>query len=183
MARIGPDDSELDEAEQMAQRSDDVRTGWSQTIEDMRAMAENRREAGYEALTLQAGNTAPIAPEQGESADWGLFHVIPGDDAEAFRDLVQRADFEETGVYQASIGRDTFLVTECIDHDAELVLLIAGSYTREAAPELVRAAMDRGRLYTHVKTLDGTILGTIEHDDPAAFFPDPDAIFAYEHGE
>jgi hypothetical protein len=33
-----------------------------------------------------------------------------------------------------------------------------------------------------VRKLDGTHLGSIEHDDPDAFFPDPDAIFAFETG-
>ncbi len=180
MARIGPDETNPDEAERMAETSDQVRTGWTQTLEDMEAMAEDRAAAGYETLTLQAGNTAPKGPEQGETERWGLFYVIPGEDAQPFQDFLEQADFEETGVYQASMGGYTFLVTECIDHDAALDLMIAGSYRRAAAPDLVRAALDRDAMYSHVKTLDGTHRGTIEHDDPAAFFPNPDAIYAFE---
>jgi hypothetical protein len=31
-----------------------------------------------------------------------------------------------------------------------------------------------------VKKVDGTHLGTIDHDDPDAFFPDPESVYAYE---
>ena len=179
MARLGPDDGNPDE--EWADRSTDrAKSAWLRTLEDMRAMARDREESGYEALTLQAGNTAPMAPDQGETDRWGLIYTVPGEDAEPFGDLVDRASFEETAVYQASIGRETFLVTEALDHDAEIACFIAGSYLRTAAPALVRAAIDRGRMYSHVKTLDGTQYGTIEHDDPAAFFPDPESIYAYE---
>lgn len=180
MTRKGATETNLGEIERMVRSSDEARSGWEQTLEDMQAMAADRREAGYEVLTLQAGNTAPIGPDQGETETWGLFYVIPGDEANHFKDLHARADFEETGVYQASIGRYTFIVTECLDHEAEVVLLIAGSYRRRAAPDLVRAALDQNKMFSHVKKLDGTILGTIEHDDPEAFFPDPDSIFKYE---
>jgi hypothetical protein len=180
MTRNRPDETTLGEAERMARTSDEARSGWSQTLEDMAAMAEDREAAGYEVLTLQAGNTAPKGPEQGETERWGLFYVIPGEDADTFQDLLERADFEETGVYQQSIGRYTFIVTECIDHEAELDLLIAGSYRRRAAPDLVRSALDREGMYTHVTKLDGTHLGSVEHEDASAFFPNPDSIFAYE---
>lgn len=180
MARIGPDESELDEAERMAQTSDQTKGGWTRTLEDMRAMAADREESGYETLTVQAGNTAPIGPEQGDDEKWGLFYVIPGDVAEAVSNLLQETDFDETAVYQASIGQHTFIVTEAIDHDADQVFMIAGSYRRAVAPPLVRTAVERDRMYTHVKKLDGTYLGTVEHEDPSAFFPDPDSIYAYE---
>lgn len=179
MARLGPDDGDPDD--EWADRSTDrAKSAWLRTLEDMRAMARDREDAGYETLTVQAGNTAPIAPDQGETDRWGLVYTAPGEDAEPFGDLVDRAAFDETGVYQAAVGRETFLVTEVLDHDAEIACFVAGSYLRTSAPPLVRAAIDRGRMYTHVKTIDGTHQGTIEHDDPAAFFPDPDSIYAYE---
>ncbi|MDZ7849958.1 MAG: hypothetical protein U5K70_03790 [Halodesulfurarchaeum sp.] len=165
----------------MAATSDQAKSGWGQTLEDMRAMARNREDAGYETLTFQAGNTAPKGPDQGDTDRWGLFYIIPGDDATSFQNALERADFDETAVYQTAIGRYAFLVTEVVDHDETLDLMIAGSYRRDAASPLVRAALDRDRMYSHVRTLDGTHLGTIEHDDPAAFFPDPDAIHAYEY--
>jgi len=180
MARLGPD--EEDRETEWADRSTDrAKSAWLQTLEDMRAMARDREESGYETVTLQAGNTAPKGPDQGDTDQWGLFYVVPGEDGEAFQDLLERAAFDETAVYQASIGRETFLVTEVLDHDADLACFVAGSYLRTAAPPLVRAAMERGNMYTHVKTIDGTHQGTIEHEEPADFFPDPKAIYAYEH--
>lgn len=182
MTRIGANGSEPGEAERLAEASEQAKSGWGQTLEDMRAMARNREESGYETVTFQAGHTAPKGPEQGDTDRWGLFYIIPGEEAQSFQTTLEQAEFDETAVYQSSIGRNTFLVTEVIDHDQALDLMIAGSYRRDAAAPLVRAAIDQGRMYSHVRKLDGTHLGSIEHDDPDAFFPDPDAIFAFETG-
>lgn len=180
MTRIGPDGSEPGDAEQLAAMSDQAKSGWAQTLDDMRAMARNREESGYETVTFHAGHTAPKGPDQGETDRWGLFYIIPGDDAEPFQSALEQSDFDETAVYQTAIDRYAFLVTEVIDHDRAFDLMIAGSYRRDAASPLVRSAMERGRMYSHVRKLDGTHLGTLEHDDPEAFFPDPDSIFKYE---
>jgi hypothetical protein len=176
MTRTGPNQPDPDEAERMAATRDQAATGWTQTLEDMRAMAADREESGYETLTVQTGNTAPKGPEQGEDDRWGLFYVVPGNVADDLEATLDRATFEETAVYQASIGRDTFLVTEVIDHDAELILFVAGAYRRGAAGPLVETALERERMHSHLRRLDGTPIGSIEHDDPDAFFPDPDAI-------
>ena len=176
MTRTGPNQPDPGEAERMAATREEAASGWTQTLDDMRAMAADREESGYETLTVQTGNTAPKGPDQGDDDRWGLFYVVPGNVADELGAFLDRADFEETGVYQATIGRDTFIVTEAIDHDAGMILFVAGAYRRGAAGPLVEAAMDRGRMYSHLRRVDGTRLGSIEHEDPDAFFPDPDAI-------
>jgi len=170
----------VDDFERLARSSDVGSDGWQRTIEDMNAMAEDRAEAGFETLTIPAGNTAPVSPDAGDTDRWGLSHVIPGNKAESFERLYDAGTFTETGVYQAGVEGHVFIVTECLDPDAEIVIFIAGAYQMRHAPPLVRAATDRGDMYTHVKTLDGETLGTFEHDDAAAFFPDPEEFYAYE---
>jgi len=176
MTRTGPNQPDPGEAERMAANREQSASGWEQTLEDMRGMAADREDSGYETLTVQTGNTAPTGPEQGEDDRWGLFYVVPGNVAEELATFLDRAAFDETGVYQASIGRDTFLVTEVIDHDAEMILFVAGVYRRGTAGPLVEAAMEQDRMYSHLRKVNGTHLGTIEHEDPEAFFPNPDAI-------
>ncbi len=56
-----------------------------------------------------------------------------------------------------------------------MAILLAGTVDTTAADPLVEAAAERGELRTHVQLLDGTHLGSFEHDDPSLFFPSLDA--------
>lgn len=180
MVRIENGEVKLDDGERMARISQEARNGWGRMTEDMRAMAADREEAGYETLSVPAGDTTPKPPGSGDTDEWGLSYIIPGNKADDFLELYERADFDETGVYQASMSGISFIVTECLDHDEEIALFVAGSYRLQFAAPLVRTALERDRMFTHIKKLDGTHLGTIEHDDPDAFFPNPEEIYAYE---
>ncbi|QSG08851.1 DUF7529 family protein [Halapricum desulfuricans] len=180
MVRTGPDGAGPDTSEHLAQASDEAQSGWEQTVEDMRRMAADRADTGYETVTIAAGDTTPKPPSSGDTDEWGLSYVVPSNFADDFLDAYEQATFEETGVYQAESMGFAFVVTECLDHDANIALFIAGTYQLQFAAPLVRTAMDRDQMYTHVQKIDGTHLGTIEHDDPSAFFPDPERIYAYE---
>jgi hypothetical protein len=180
MVRTEPNGSEADDDRRRAETVSQSKEALQQTIADMNAMAADREEAGYETFTVAAGDTTPKAPDTGESDEWGLSYVVPGDVEDEFGALYDRADFDETGVYQADSEGVRFIVTECLDHDEGIAVFIAGTFRLMFAAPLVRAALDRGRMYTHVKKVDGTHLGTIDHDDPDAFFPDPESVYAYE---
>lgn len=180
MVRTGPGESGGDDADQLARTAEQSQSGWKQAVADMKAMAADRAEAGYETLTVAAGDTTPKSPSTGDSEEWGLSYVVPGNVADEFTTLYARADFGETGVYQADAGPNRFIVTECLDHDAQIALFVAGGFRLQFAAPLVRTALDRGKMFTHLKKLNGTHLGTIEHDDPEAFFPDPETVYAYE---
>ncbi|MBP1986060.1 DUF7529 family protein [Halolamina salifodinae] len=173
MVEPDPEAGVPDEVERIAESPDSIREAWNETIADTRAMAADREEAGYETMVLVSQDTSPVAPDAGDGDEWGLTHLVDGDTAEEFTEARERLDFDETAVYQAAAADSVFLVTECLDHDAEFVLLIAGAFRRREAVDLVRAALDREKMYSHVRLLDGTIVGSIEHDDASAFFPNP----------
>lgn len=155
--------------------SDDIlHVGWEQAVEDMRAMARDREGKGYDTLTMASGNTAPVAPSPGNDNRIGFSHLVDRSDGEAFLERYEGGHFTETGVYQAVDGGHVFLVTEHIDHDREVIIFIAGTYRVWDAADLVRAALDRGELFTYVRKLDRTVLGTFRHNDVSAFFPDPE---------
>jgi len=158
--------------------SDTLKVGWQETVQDMRAMAADREEKGFETLAIPSHNTAPVAPGDGDDDRFGLSHLVDGDDAEAFVEFTEGRDFSETGVYQMADGGNVFMVTEHIDHDNEQIVFVAGAFRVVDATATVRAAMDRGKMYTYVRALDQTILGTFEHDDPSDFFPDPDVYYS-----
>lgn len=160
--------------------NDALKTGWEQTVQDMRAMAADRETKGFETLTLPSHDTAALAPADGDDDRYGLSHLVDSSDAEAFEEVYEARDFAETGVYQLADGGHIFMVTEHIDYDNDLIVFIASSFRMANATGLVRAAMDRGKLYTYVRELDRTILGTFEHDDPTEFFPEPELYYSYE---
>lgn len=167
------------EKERMQRNHDALRSNWERTVEDMRAMAEDRRSNGYEAHTVAAQDTAPVSPKQEVRDYWGLSHLVPDNKVDTIEEYLEAGEFEETGVYQADAAGTTFMVTECIDHDSGLVLYVAGSFWMQDAPTLVEAATERGTMYTQFRTIDGTHVGGIEHDDAGAFFPDPDKYLAF----
>ncbi|WP_123537202.1 DUF7529 family protein [Halosimplex salinum] len=174
----GPDTP--DRKEVVADHSEELKSDWQRALSDMQAMAEDREEQGYETLAIPAGDTTTLSPDMGDDDRWGLAHIVPNNYADDFEALYDESSFDETAVYQLESGGFAFLVTELIDHDAEVVVFIAASYDLRFAAGLVRTAMERDEMYTHVRTLDHTNLGTVHHDDPEAFFPDPEAIYAYD---
>ena len=180
MVRSGPNETGSDITRHLAQASEQAQSGWEQTVTDMRQMAADRQDSGYDTVAIPAGDTTPKPPASGDTNEWGLSHIIPGNFAADFTDTHERADFDDTGVYQAQLDGLAFIVTELIDHDTQIAVFIAGSYKLQFAAPLVRTAIDRDKMFTHVHKLDGTHLGTVEHDDPSAFFPDPEQIYAYE---
>lgn len=181
MVETNPDENP-DAHDRAARGTDAVKDAWQRTIEDTRAMAADREEAGYETLVLFADDTAPAIPEHGDDDDdsWGFSYLLPKSDRAEFADFVADAEFDETGVYQAREQGDVFMVVECIDMDAERVLFIASAYKMRTAVDLVRTAMDRDEMYTHVRDLNGDIVDTIHHDDPSGLFPNPDEYYAFE---
>ncbi|PSP85711.1 hypothetical protein BRC83_02425 [Halobacteriales archaeon QS_1_68_17] len=147
------------------------KTGWQLTLADMESMARERAEQGWETLTVAAGDTAPEPPAAGERDRFGFVYVVGDDDGAAFAAWDDDGAFTEYDVYRASAGGDVFLVTELRDPAAERSVFIAGQYTAADARDLLAAARERDAVYTHVQTLDGTVLASFEHDEYPRFFP------------
>lgn len=180
MVRQSPGEGSPSDAERLSQTSESIKSSWERTVEDMRAMAADREEKGFSTLTVVAGDTAPVAPEMGDSDEFGLTFIISGSEVEDFKDSYQGNDFTETGVYQSSQEGHVYIVVECIDMDAKEIIYLTGAYEMRDAPGLVRTATDQETMYSRVKTIDHTEVGVFEHDDASAFFPNPDEFYAYE---
>lgn len=180
MVRQSPNGGRPSDAEQLSQTSESVKSSWERTVQDMKAMAADREEKGFSTFSVVAGDTAPVSPQMGESDDFGLTYIISGSEVDGFEESYLGNEFTETGVYQSSQEGHMYIVTECIDMDAEEIIFLAGAYQIRNAPGLVRAATDRGEMYSRVKTIDHTEIGVFEHTDVSAFFPDPDEFYAYE---
>lgn len=152
-------------------RSEDP-SPWEQTIADLESVAEERREAGFETVTIQAADTAPEPPAAGRTDRFGLVYTVPSNAADEFGAVDERAEFDEFRVYRRRVGETLYLVTELRDPGTETAVLIAGAVDLTLADALKRAARERGVIYTHLRLLDGTELGSFSHEPPEAFFGD-----------
>lgn len=149
-------------------------SAWGRTVAEMRELATRLETEGLEVATVRAGNTAPVPPSAGASERFGLVHTVSGDDEAAVRAVLQDATVKEYTVHSRSVSSTAFVVTQLTAPAAGRALLIAGVVETDEAAELREAAHDREEMYTHVQLLDWTHLGSVRHDDPAAFFPEED---------
>jgi hypothetical protein len=145
---------------------------WAATIEDMRATAEDLEANGWNVLTLTPGDTSVEAPDDGESDRFGLVYVVGDGDGDAFESAHEAGTFPRYEVYRGERAGRVFLVTVLLDPETETAVLLAGTYEREEAAGCLRAAAEEGTMYTHLHTLDGTHLGSFEHERYEKFFSD-----------
>ncbi|OLZ41670.1 hypothetical protein A6E15_12045 [Natrinema saccharevitans] len=142
---------------------------WKQTLEDAEAIAQERRDEGWEVVTIVAAHTDTVSRDMGGDDRFGLVHVIPNNYVETFTDVFDSDEFTEYLVYGTEIDGFMFVVTELIDPETERSILIPSRYDLARADGMITSAEDEDALYTHVKTIDGTILGSFEHDEYELF--------------
>ncbi|QDX40219.1 hypothetical protein [Salarchaeum sp. JOR-1] len=187
MVKQGPDSPEKDELaerrEQITENPGAKKDAWAQTLADMDALAEELEADGWRTVTLRAGDTATKGLDSNDDPEdddvrYGIVHVVPDNDAAAFADAFRDDGFPVYDVYRAEVDGRVFFVTELRDPETETAIFIAGNFLRHYAQPLVEAAVEHGRLYTHVQRLDGTHLGSFEHDGYEKFFPEADRVVA-----
>lgn len=162
---------------ELSASADIHKNAWAQTLDDMKALASELREDGWDTvLTVPSLDTAPEPPEDGQAGRWGLVHVVPDNDADAIRDAVEAGEFPSFDLFRAEAEGRVFHVTQLLDPDTETAILVAANFERRVASGLVNTAMDNDELYTHLQTLDGTHLGTFKHDGYEKFFPNADRV-------
>jgi hypothetical protein len=155
----------------MSERTGDGSNGWARTLETANEMTDELREEGWEVVTVRAVHTAPEPPDAGESDRFGFVYVAPGDVAEAFEAAVSGGEFDGYEVFNRQVGRSLFTLTRITDADRRLAVLLVGAVDTSHAGRLEEVAYERGEMYSHVRLLDGTHLGSFHHDDAAPFFP------------
>ena len=166
------DDAE--DGERIATNADALKGAWSATLSDMEALAEEYETDGWETITVPAGHTAPTSPESGDDGRFGLVYVISGNYAEEVTDAIEAGAFPRYDVFRNESGGQVFLVTVLADPETETAIFVAGGFERRNARGLMNAAEEAGTMYTHLQKLDGTPVGSFEHDDPQKFFPATD---------
>lgn len=146
--------------------------GWIRLLEEMEELEEQLRDAGWETLSIAAGDAAPVVPETSRLDRHGFAYVIPGDDAERFEELFVPDGFPRTEVYRAVAGGHLFLLTVFRDPPTEAAILLAGVLDLGNLYDCREISERTGTIYTHILKVDGSHVGSFEHDDPQPFFPD-----------
>ncbi|ELY44389.1 DUF7529 family protein [Natronorubrum sulfidifaciens] len=155
---------------------DEVQTdAWKQTLEDMEAIAEQRRDDGWSVVTVMAAHTDTVSRDMGDDDTFGLVHIIPDNYAAEFASTFDATEFTEYLAYGSDIQGYMYAVTEFIDSETDRSILLASRYDMTRAEGMVQSAEEEGVLYTHVKTVDGTVLGTFEHESYAPLIAKPNA--------
>ncbi|WP_254536668.1 DUF7529 family protein [Halomarina litorea] len=189
-----------DYADEIASNADVLKGAWQATIGEMRAMGEELEADGWSVTTVGADHTAPEPPDVGRSGRFGLVYVVPDNYArEVRRAIAAAADvdvddldtdepreldaFGRYEVFRNESSGNAFQVTALYDDDSKTALLVAGSYELRHAPPLMKAALERGEMYTHIQTLDETPVGSFYHDDWELFFPNARQRLGLVEGE
>ncbi|WP_458207265.1 DUF7529 family protein [Haladaptatus sp. NG-SE-30] len=177
MPEIGDEDT--DYAERIAANADVEKDAWGRTLDDMESMAADLESEGWDVIQIPASHTAPEHPEAGETDRFGFVYVIPDNYAEAFSEAVEAGDFPKYQVFRQEVSSRVFMLTQYLDAETGTAILIAGTYEMMHAPALVKTAMREDEMYSHVQTIDGTVLGSFRHDEYTKFFPNPEKYENY----
>lgn len=172
MPETGEDD--VDYAERAAAKSQVTKDAWEATIEDMYAVAEELEEEGWEVAAIGAGHTAPESPRAEPEGRYGLTYTIPDNYADEFREAFREDGFGRYEVYRGEQEGTAFQVTALYDDETSTAILLACAYELRHANPLIATAMKTGEMYSHVRLLDGTHLGSFRHEGYELFFPDAD---------
>ncbi len=142
---------------------------WEQTREDMAAVAETRREDGWEVLEIPAPHVNAVSPDMGEEDQFGLVYVVPDNYADDLLGIVDRCSVSAYQVYGTDVEGFVYLVTELLDPERETAVMLAGRYDTLLATGMAEAARERDVIYTHAETIDGTTLATVRHEEYEPF--------------
>ena len=153
---------------------EDVTTtdGWALLLDEMEDLAAELEDDGWETLTIAAGDTGAVLPDNHLTDRHGYVYVVPGNAASEFEDLFVPDGFDLTEVYQQTTATHLFLLTVLLDQPTETAILLAGVLERDALEECQRVAREEGVMYSHLFKVDRTHLGSFAHGDPEPFFPD-----------
>lgn len=150
---------------------------WKQTVEDMRTIQADREDDGWQVWTAKAPQTDTVSKGMGDTDRFGLMHVVPNNHADVFTDVYDEKEFAEYLVYGNDVERFRYAVIEFLDPDTKRSILLACRYDMGFAEGMVKAAEEEGVLYSHMKTIDGTVLATFAHEafKPLVMAPNADS--------
>lgn len=167
----GEGGDDLDRADQIARDAGVLKDAWSETLEEMHAMADEYEADGWEAITVPAGDTAPRPPDIDDEDYYGIVHVVPDNYADEIEAVLPEGEFGEYDVFRREIDGRVFFVTEFRDAATETVIMIAGQYMLMDAAALIDRVREDDYVETYLVRLNRDVVGKFRHEEPEKFFP------------
>lgn len=165
------EDSESEKVKRLERESEIRGEAWQNTLDQTATLAEKRRGEGWDVLDVAAFHADPVSPSMGDDRErFGIVHVIPDNHADELVEYFDENEFSEFQVYGRTVGTYRFQITELLDPDSQSAVLLAAAYEQHRAEGLRTAAQERGVMYTRAKTIDGTSLGVVKHQEYEPFF-------------
>lgn len=147
---------------------------WKATNEDMEAIAEERREEGWEVISMPSLHVNPMNREDEPDELSGLAFIIPNNHADDFEEAYEKGEFPEYLVYRREVKQSAFLVLELIDPDSDTIILVAGRYDLQHARNAIPAIIEQKEIEVVMQTIDGSEFASFRFDDYGAFLPTED---------
>jgi len=164
---------EIDPEERLRDEMGVRSQAWEQTNEEMELLAEERREDGWDAVTIPAVHTSIVTKDMGDEDEFGFEYVIPDNYAEEFTAAFDPDAVSEYQVYRTIANQNVFQVIELLAPGDSTAIMIAGMYELRHAGGIQGNARAEEELYTFVRTIDGTRLGLLKHEEYEPLLPRP----------
>lgn len=146
---------------------------WEHTLEDMEAIAEQRRNEGFDAGAIPAAHTAVVTRNDGEDEDrFGVSFLLPDNHVDTFTALYGEHQVTKYNVYRNVVENHVYVVVELLAPEAQAAVLVAGQYELRRSRALESDARDEGYLNTYYRRIDDTTLGVVRHDEFEKFLPE-----------
>lgn len=145
--------------------------GWERVMADVHAMAEDYRADGRLVVACHPDDvTVVVGGDTDETGRAGLDVLVPDDEYEAVRDVLDGRSIDRVDVYRAPGDERIYLLfaAECADGCA---VLLPAYYDLAHRDLLERAAEERG-LAAYVRRLAANEAVEIDLADPSLLFPD-----------
>lgn len=139
------------------------RAGWDATLEELAALAEQRRTDGWTVVTVSAVETEPEPPGE-DTAQSGLVYTVRDETADELTSLLAEAALDEFETYRRTVGGACYLVTELRDTHQQRCVLVAGAYDVAAAEPVAAHARKTGSIATRFHRLDGSVVAAVRHE-------------------
>ena len=141
---------------------------WTELLEDADSLAENYREAGWDAVAVSP--TDVVAVDRGDRA--GLEALVTESVYDPVESLVKRdgAAFDRAEVYRREVDDETHVLLAEADDETETTVVVPLAYTLEDARDVLEAALEAGILQISVRPPsleDGWV--SVLHDEPSLF--------------
>jgi len=167
-----PEDGQVDPETRLRDEQGARSEAWKQTVEEMRALADERRENGWDAVTIPGIHLSILTPEVGDPDEFGFEYVIPDNFTDEFVDAFDPAAVARYQVYRTIANRNVFQVLELLQPETETVIMLAGMYELRHAGKIRGPAERDEKINTIVRTIDDTRLGVLEHGDYEPLVPE-----------